>query len=216
MSINTTLAGIDTSMFNTGSGFLASTTPVGVQTSSGNGLSNVLNIAGSLLGGGTDIGSLASTGLSFATLGISDMVSGLLGIDIGSNINNVLSYGLSSWGAATNPDKQTLLAQQDITPLAEMLKTLNETNIVDMINYVEYKTAFIYQFYINMAGFRSWAGSTKAGFKKRSELIGEFRTNVLKKLIDKLPSHGIDVTSTIINSSFVTEQSKNSINEPDK
>ncbi len=181
--IPTTIAGIDLSMF---------TNNTTSQTTAGGGIVGALSTL-----------AVDPSGIS-AIIGT---ISSIIPLDqIMANVTNVLKYGLSSWGASTNPDGETKLAQTEIQDLVGIFKQMNDNNTEEIINKVELRSAYISQFYYNMRHFRSWAGSTEAGFQKHYELIEKFRSETLVPIVAKIKSSSYNINETTITSSFVTER----------
>ncbi len=180
-------AGIDLSIFDTGTGGLATTTPVGVSTNSNNSNGAVAGLISTLLD---------------PTGGI---LTSLLGsLNITENINNVLKYGLDSWGAASSPAKMGNDIKNIYMPLVQQridaLKTASTpqlfserlTELDKIIKfYAGYGTASINR--------RSWAGSTTEAFKLLSKTFSDLYNEVVVKIVQELKSN-----NTIVNTAQTT------------
>ena len=93
---------------------------------------------------GSSGGLLGSLGGPLTSIG-TGLLSNLLGsLDIKQNIDNVVKYGLSSWGASTTPEKSTAQFNSIAVPFVQdILAGLNANNIQEVINEIEKYLTFI-------------------------------------------------------------------------
>lgn len=157
---------------------------------------------GATFGGGVDLASGSTSGLDVLSLASASnpYVSGafaigdLLGIDLKTNFSNVLKYGLSSWGASTDPQKQQQRIDVDMNKLQDLIQSTNDSNLVENINRMEFISTYVAQYYKKMLARRKWAGSTTEAFKIHQKVFEQFRSEVLTPMIDKLRAIGAKVS----------------------
>ena len=120
-----------------------------------------------------------------------------MGLDFQTNINNVLTYGLSSWGASTNPEKQQQYIKEETDYILSVLEKLNDSNITEVINEAEKAITYGYQSYEHSLARRSWAKSTEAGWKVHIDAMKKVRTETVDKIIAQLKIKGVIVSYTM-------------------
>lgn len=119
-----------------------------------------------------------------------------LGLDIETNVNNVLTYGLDSWGAASNPNNEmTEKIQPQLDKLNSLIKSINDSNIIDVLNKAEHMSSYIEQYYQTTLNRRDWAGSTTAAFELHVKKMTEWRSQILNTIIEKIKNGGYPVSS---------------------
>jgi len=120
-----------------------------------------------------------------------------MGLDFETNINNVLTYGLSSWGASTNPDQSTAKFNQDAVPyIQNLLQDLTATNIEANINEAEKYLTFLIALETHKLRDHSNAKSTKLGRQVIIDLATKLRKDTVRNLLTELKSKGATINTT--------------------
>lgn len=120
-----------------------------------------------------------------------------MGLDFQTNINNVLTYGLSSWGASTNPEQQQQYIKEETDYILSVLEKINDSNITEVINEAERAITYGHQSYELSLARRSWAKSTEAGWKVHIDAMKKVRKETVDKIITQLKSKGVIVSYTM-------------------
>lgn len=186
--ISTTVAGIDTSMFNT-------STSATINSSNTNASSGILNALSTL--------AVDPTG----TTAIISSISSILPIgDIMANVSNVLKYGLDSWGAATDPEKAKVEIQsyfQILETKLNAVKTANNAQLLqDSLNQLELAARYYDDMFRRSVDRRDWAGSTTAAFELMDETFSQYYLNTVEALVNSLRNKGYQITSATNQASF--------------
>jgi len=119
-----------------------------------------------------------------------------MGLDFQTNINNVFTYGLSSWGASTNPEKQQQYIKEETDYILSVLGKINDSNITEVVNEAERAITYGHQSYEHSLARRSWAKSTEAGWKVHIDAMKKVRTETVDKIIAQLKTKGVVVSYT--------------------
>ncbi|WP_299116864.1 hypothetical protein [uncultured Winogradskyella sp.] len=163
-------------------------------------------VGGGALGGalGGAVGGTASGGGLGGLLGgfggignITNILGGILDFDLGQNLSNVFQYGLSSWGAGTNPEQEMQTLSNYMNPIIEdSVSKMNDSNIGETLSYIDAFHAFVYLAYKYLRKHHANAGSTKAAHEKAMDVVTKMRKDVVDGLVNSLQSAGYTVTNS--------------------
>lgn len=153
-----------------------------------------ISALGGLIGSGGDVSGIATVGLNAATGGlfspVSSFLSTLTGFDIMGNIGNVTKYGLSSWGASTNPDEMQLFlqnAEKTINEHVSKISNMDIDSLTEMSRYINWGV----QFYTRMRKNHAKAKSTQLAYDMAIKAFTKFKTDLLNPLVSALKSKGL-------------------------
>ncbi|WBL20759.1 hypothetical protein [Zunongwangia sp. HRR-M8] len=114
---------------------------------------------------GIDAGDAANAALDVAASAIpfGSIVKGVLDkIGLADNLSNVFKYGLSSWGASTNPEQHQADFAQKVLPFVEQkLSSINAQNITDVLNELDFHLRSNHYMFIALRDKHSKAKSTR-------------------------------------------------------
>jgi len=170
----------------------------GIQTLSGGYTQPTSTFGGGM--GTTDILALAS-GANPYVAG-ANALADMLGIDLLGNLSNVFKYGIDSWGASTNPEKEQERIAFGMNNLQGLLSSMNDSNVEQNLNEIEFISCYYAKYYRASLSRRSWAGSTEEAFKLHAKAFEDFRTKVLNPLLSDLRAKGATITSATKTGAF--------------
>lgn len=185
-AVGTTVAGIDTSIFK-------------ISTPSNTSLQS---------GGGSGGGIASSLGLLLADpTGISSILSILGNFDIAANVSNVLKYGFSSWGAASDPAKMKTDIETKYMPLvnqkfAQLKQSTNAASLGINLTELDKVISFFASYGTASVNRRSWAGSTTASFKLLSKTFTDFYSQTMLPIIDEFKNNGYKIQQNTTTANF--------------
>lgn len=117
-----------------------------------------------------------------------------LGLDFQQNINNVLQYGLDSWGASTTPlQSKTKFTNEAMPYVNDLLGNINDQNFQNTINEVEKYLSFIIALETHKLKDHTNAKSTQLGRESIIKMATELKEDTVNKIIVELQSNGIYV-----------------------
>lgn len=181
--VTTTVSGLDLSMFTNNT-----TSP----STAGSGITGALS---TLAIDPTGTSAIISTITSILPIG-----------DIMANVTNVFKYGLSSWGAATDPVKAQAEMEVYFKFLDGILTAVrtstNAQAMEDNLNELERAARYYDEMFRASVDRRSWAGSTTAAFELMDELGTKFYQDTVVPLISSLKNAGYNISSTTTTSRF--------------
>ncbi len=119
-------------------------------------------------------------------------------MEIQANIQKVLKYGLSSWGSSTSPEEQQEHITNEVNYVLGIFKTMNDSNITDVINEAERAITYGHQSYEHSIARRSWADATVAGWEAHIAAMKQLRADTVDKVIGDLTRSGVQHTYEMI------------------
>lgn len=132
------------------------------------------------------------------------LLAGLLGFDIQQNLNNVFKYGLSSWGASTNPEAQMQKITSYMNPIIQgKVNQLTKQNAAETLSYLDSFLAFMYIGHKYLRKHHARAGSTKKAYEQAMEFLTKLRKSVIDDLVSKLRDSGYTVSHKTVYSDQV-------------
>lgn len=203
-----TQIGIDSSMFNTGiTPTLATQQPIGSNSS---GFFSSSGVGGNLI---AQVGQQSGSKVVSAAAALATDPSGMTSLmtllpmgDIMDNVNNVLKYGLSSWGASTNPEKIKTDIQKYMTYLQGVMSNIQKATttkaLQDNINELERASRYYSEMFAASLQRRSWAGSTEAAFQLEDKTFDDFYAKYVAPLMQNLSNAGYTYTTSRASAKF--------------
>ncbi|MBP0902388.1 hypothetical protein ACFSKN_02070 [Mariniflexile gromovii] len=177
-------------------------------------------ISGLLSGGKVDAASLASTAVNTVAGAIPIVgtitagLKGIIGLDVGAEIGNVLKYGLSSWGASTNPTQELASFEGHVMPLVQAKFTvMDESNVGATIQWLDNYLTFLHTGYTHLLEKHTRASATRKAYEAVQSKIGELRTTYVNDIVSKLKEAGAKVNTSPQNVDF--NQLENTFTFPD-
>jgi hypothetical protein len=135
-------------------------------------------------------------GLDPLSIGLSglNVLDGVLGAGLMDNISNVLTYGLSSWGASTDPASAQKFFQGTIRPaVSSLLTDLNADNLEENLKQVSKILEHGIALYKHKLAKHFKAGSSKEAAKQNIQMYSDLKSETLNKVVSQLKSANVIV-----------------------
>lgn len=127
----------------------------------------------------------------------------LSALELDKNISLIQEFGLSSWGASTDPTRELAKVQEQVIPqIQQKLQSLTIDNANVSLTWLDGYIQFIYTGSKHLREHHARAGSTQEALKQVMSKMQELRRNFVVAVVDELKSKGMTVVKTEIRKDY--------------
>ena len=196
--LNGLLGGSNQGGIPSGGGFGGGSSGGGFGQAAAGVLGNVLNSGGQGGKGGiTAAGVTTAVGSAFGPIGTAaGAIVGkvLTELNFDENFNRMKKYGLSSWGASTDPSKELSDLQNHVLPIIEeQMSVMTDQNVGQVLTWLDGFIMFTHTGFKHLRENHARAGSTKAAYDSAMKKSLELREKFIGELVSSLKKAGVTI-----------------------